>query len=468
MHYRGYTISYGEFAYWISLAREFLAGQDLRPGNVAAFVRVPNMLDAWALRLALNSLGLITVDVADAETLLGLEIRNIGCVVTTIHDQPIEIPDAGYKLLSIPDPLFLGKQAKGVPEMPPMNVPVGGHILLTSGTTGYRKKVLCDAAAISNERKHQCKVLSISEHSVVHALDFSPWAGAGYRWPIAAWSVGGAVVCHQGRNLLRSFEIERITHAVVTPMKLEELLATPQGNIRFHPEMRLFVTGAPMTAALAAAAKSRLTPNVMNMLSCTEGGVLALTRIEGPEDLKSQVLVIGADVQIVDDVGKPLPAGQVGAMRVRIIEGLTGYLDDDASRQSFRDGYFYTGDLGEMRADGRLVLHGRVSNVINFGGEKRPVETIEQQMQDRLGVDGICLLSLQMPSLEEEIHMFVQSQRALDRVELLDALVRVALLPGYPSVQIHHVDMIPRNEMGKIDRPAVRQKISAMSSRSAD
>jgi non-ribosomal peptide synthetase component E (peptide arylation enzyme) len=252
-------------------------------------------------------------------------------------------------------------------------------------------------------------------------------------------------------------------------MKLEELLATPQGELRFHPEMRLFVGAAPLTAALAAAAKSRLTPNIIQVLTSTEGGTLALTRIEGPEDLKAHVLVHGAEIQIVDDADKPLPAGQVGAMRVRAVEGINGYLDDDyASRQHFRDGYFYPGDLAEMRPDGRLVLHGRASNVINFGGEKRPVEIIEQQMQDRLGVDGICLLSLRAPSLEEEIHMLVQSQRVLDRVELLDTLVRVALLPFYPGVQIHHVDRIPRNEIGKIDRVATRQKISALSSRTAD
>ncbi len=193
----------------------------------------------------------------------------------------------------------------------------------------------------------------------------------------------------------RSFETERITQALATPVKLQELLATSCGELRFHAEMRLIVGGAPLTAELAAAAKSQLTPNIFHFLTSTEGGPLALTRIEGPEDLKSHVLFPDADVQIVDGAGQPLPPGNVGVIRVRPVEGLTGYLDDeDASRQFFRDGYFYPGDLGEIRPDGRLVLHGRTTSTINLGGEKRPVELLEQRLQDSLGLDGICLVSV--------------------------------------------------------------------------
>jgi non-ribosomal peptide synthetase component E (peptide arylation enzyme) len=462
LHYLDHAITYGDFACWISLAREFLARQDLRPGSVAALARVPNVFDAWVLRLALQNLGVTTVDLSDPGLLGGLSFRNIGCVVTTIHDQAVEAPDAEYKLLRIPDPLFLGKSASGIPDMAPMNVAPGGHILVTSGTTGVRKKLLRDAAGLAGEIKRRCNLLSISEDSVVHAFNFGPWAGTGYFSPACAWSAGGTVVFQQGKDLHRSFQIDKITHAVVTPMKLQEILETPRGELRSHPEMRLLVGGAPLTAALAHEAKSRLTPNVIHYLTSTEGGPLALTRIDATEDLAAHVLVPGADVQIVDSEGKPLTAGQVGAMRVRPTDGVSGYLDDeDASRQCFRDGYFYPGDLAEIRADGKLVLHGRVSNVINFGGEKRAAEIIEQQMQDKLGVEAICLLSLPGPSLHDELHILLRSGRAITKAELVDALTSVALLPGPPDVHLHHVDTIARNEMGKIDRAAARQKISA-------
>ena len=463
LHYLGHRITYGEFAYWIALARDFLARQDLRPGSIAALLRVRDVFDGWVLRFALRSLGLNTVDLTNPDEFGAYKFRNVGCVITTIRELPIDVPDADYKLIRIPDPIFSRKPAGRIPDFPPLNVQSGGHILLTSGTTGYRRKVLRDLAALSNEITRRCAIFSISEDSVVHALDFAPWAGTGYFSPACAWSAGGTVVCHQGEDQHRSFQISEITHAILTPMKLEELLASPQGELRSHPEMRLIVGGAPLTAALARAAKLRLTPNIIHYLTSTEGGPLALTSIEGPEDLKCHVLLPDAEVQIVDDTDQPLQRGTVGVIRVRPAEGLTGYLDDeDASRRFFRDGYFYPGDLGEIRSDGRLVLHGRTTNTINLGGEKRPVEILEQRLQERLGLEGICLVSIRGQSVEDELHILVQSQRPVGKDEITTALARVAELLRVPEAHVQFVKSIPRNEMGKIDRPAIRKMLSAM------
>jgi hypothetical protein len=145
LHYPGHSISYGEFSYWIALARDFLARQDLCRGSVAALVRVIDVLDSWALRFALQGLGLTTVDLANPHEFGAYKFQNVSCVITTIQEQPIDVPDADYKLIRIPDPIFSGKQVGPVPDMPPMNVPAGGHILLTSGTTRHRKKVFRDA-----------------------------------------------------------------------------------------------------------------------------------------------------------------------------------------------------------------------------------------------------------------------------------------------------------------------------------
>ena len=468
LHYLGHRITYGEFAYWIALARDFLARQSLRPGSIGALLCVPEVFDGWVLRFALQSLGLTTLDLAHPDEISAYNFKGIGCVITTIREQPIDVPDTDYKLVRIPDEIFFGKDGGRIPEMPVLDAPMGGHILLTSGTTGFRKKVLRDAEGTASDAKSRCAVYRISENSVFHALDFAPWTAAGYLLPIFAWSAGATAVCHRGKDLQRSFDIERITHALATPMKLEELLAVPLGELRYHPEMNLFVTAAPLTATLAAAAKSRFTPSIFHMLASTEGKTVAVTRIEGPEDLNAHVLVGGSDVQIVDDGDKLLPAGQVGAIRVRPNDGIKGYLDDeDASRRFFRDGYFYPGDLGEIRSDGRLVLHGRTTSTINLGGEKRPVEILEQRLQERLGLEGICLVSVCGQSVEDELHILVQSQRPVGKDEITTALARVAELLRVPEAHVRFVESIPRNEMGKIDRPAIRQMLSAMSGRTA-
>ncbi len=65
-------------------------------------------------------------------------------------------------------------------------------------------------------------------------------------------------------------------------------------------------------------------------------------------------------------------------------------------------------------------------------------------------------------SLDDELHILIQSQRPIGRDQIIKALVRVANLASAPEAHLQFVDSIPRNEMGKIDRPAIRQKISAM------
>ncbi len=458
LHYLGRRISYGEFAYWIAFARDSLARQELRPGSIVALVSVSDIFDGWVLRFALQTLGLTTVDLANPDELRACSFQNVSGVITTIHGQPIGARDVEYKLIRISEPIFSGREAGPVPEMSTMDGPVGGHILLTSGTTGHRKKVLRDAEGTSGEAKHRYAVYGISEDSVFHALDFAAWSAAGYLLPIWTWSAGATAVCHRGDGLQRSFELGRITHAIATPQKLEQLLAAPRGELRFHPELHLFATAAPLTAALASAVKSRLTPNVFQLLGSTEGKTVGLTRINGPDDLNAHVLVSGSGVQIVDDGDKPLPARRVGAIRVRPNDGVKGYLDDEeASRQFFRDGYFYPGDLGEIRSDGRLVLHGRTTSTINLGGEKRPVEIIEQLLQDSLSLDGICLISV-----EDELHILIQSRRPIGKNQIMKAFTRITGVESLPGAHFQYVNSIPRNEMGKIDRPAIRQRISAM------
>jgi acyl-coenzyme A synthetase/AMP-(fatty) acid ligase len=469
IYYQGYTISYGEFAYWISDARRFLAQQGLRRGSIAVLLGVPCRLDAWALGFALRSLGMDTLAVRSPEDFAELNMRNIGCVITTILNRPIPVPqvDASYKVIRIPHPFYLGKAAETFAEAPHIADPPGGHILLTSGTTGTRKKVLINAGSLANRIARHCDVYSISERSVVNLFSFAMWTGAGFKLPLCAWSQGGSVIFHHGEHLHRSLLIDGISHAVFTPTTLTELLSAPADEILRNPDLRVFVAGAPLTPALAAVAEARLTPELFTFIASTEAGIWALTRIESPEDLLSHQIHSSTDVQIVDQADRPLTAGQMGAIRVRTVDGVSGYLDDEAaSREFFRGGYFYPGDLGEFRGDGRLVLKGRASSVISVRGIKMAAEPIEQGLQERLGADFVCVLSMPGEGADDEMHVIIQSRRSINLAEAAESIGTA--LPGFPQAHIHFAEAMPRNEMGKIDRLALKQHISAGRSGFAD
>jgi acyl-CoA synthetase (AMP-forming)/AMP-acid ligase II len=458
MHYLGYRISYREFAYWIAYARKFFADQDLPPGGIAVFLSVAHRLDAWALDFALRSLGIHTLAVAAPENLGILDLRNVACVITPILGKIPDMPAGSYKLVRIPQALYLGKTAGAAPEMPEPIHPEGGHILLTSGTTGVRKKVLIDSAALVAMSAARGAVYGINADSLVDIFDSAMWTGVGYKIPLATWLVGGAMIFHQNDNYHRSLQFDGITHAVITPAKLAEVLAAPESELQPNPGMLLAVGGAPLTRQLAETARTRITPRLYTCLASTEAGIWGLTRIEGPDDLDAHQIHPSAEVQVVDDDDRPLPVGQMGVIRVRARNAVSGYFEDAAATSlMFRDGYFYPGDLGEFRADGRLVLHGRASSVIIFGGGKMAAEPIEQKLQDRLCIEAACLLSLPGELGKDDVHLILQSRRRLPRAELTAAVK--SEMPQLLPVTVHFITEMPRNDMGKIDRIILRRRI---------
>jgi fatty-acyl-CoA synthase len=146
--------------------------------------------------------------------------------------------------------------------------------------------------------------------------------------------------------------------------------------------------------------------------------------------------------------------GQVGRLRVDTVDGPTGYLNDEAaSREFFKDGFFYTGDLAVERADGRFALHGRVTDVINIEGRKISPAPIEDRLREALGVSGVCLYSRQDKAGEEEIHVVIEAPAPVPMDQLTTALK--AELRGFPHANVRYVAALPRNAMGKLLRRAV-------------
>jgi acyl-CoA synthetase (AMP-forming)/AMP-acid ligase II len=212
---------------------------------------------------------------------------------------------------------------------------------------------------------------------------------------------------------------------------------------------------------MAKAASARLTSQIFTHIACTEASSYALTRIDEPEDLSWHRIFPGREVQVVDEEDRVLPSGQTGMVRVRLLAGSAGYLDDEvATRAFFRDGYFYPGDLGVFRADGRLALLGRATELINILGNKIAAGPIEATLQRKLQVSGVCVLSFPNQTSHEEVHVVIESTRLLQ-----EDVIATALNSALPVKRIHltYLDVLPRNEIGKIQRDVLQRTILSVS-----
>ena len=362
--------------------------------------------------------------------------------------------ELGLPLLSVS---LAGEPALGL-EASEAPHPSGGHILRTSGTTGTYKMVLMSPACDAVLLRHRIELFGLSQDTVFCVFQFGAWTGAGYGWPASTWTAGGAVVIEQGREPYQALLRPGITDAMLVPAKLDAILAAPADAFPRNDAMRLAVTGGAMTQTQVDQAKARITPRLFNCFGSTEVGGIAFTPLDTPEDRKWHRLAPGRVVEIVDESDRPVPTGEIGRLRVSTAGARpTGYLNDEtATRAFFKDGFFYPGDLAVIRSDRRMALQGRLTDVINVRGDKISPGPIEDRLGELLGVSGVCLFSMQDDSGEEEIHVVIETPTPIDSKRLTAAIKKE--LGGFHRARVHYVLALPRNQMGKLLRQAVRAK----------
>ncbi|HMK88891.1 MAG TPA: class I adenylate-forming enzyme family protein [Methylocystis sp.] len=458
--YNGRPWSYRSFAQRIAIARGYFARRGcVGPG--CAVLAVHNLLDFWVLSLALRSLGLTTATVPSSPAIHGLGLPDVRCVVTVPAEAWPGLDSLcaaqGLRMLSVS---LDGEPALklGASEGPN---PPGGHILHTSGTTGVYKMVLMSPAIDAVFLRRKTEVIGINQDTVLSVFHFPAWTAAGYRWAASPWTVGGATLIEQGREPYQALLRPGVTHAVLVPAMLAAILAAPPGAFPRNDAMQLAVGGGAMTRTQVDQAKARITPRLFNWLASTEGGGIAYTLLDTAEDLRWHRLAPGRVVEIVDDSDRPVPTGEIGRVRVGTAGGPTSYLRDKTATQAFfKDGFFYPGDLAVMRSDGRMALQGRLTDVVNVKGFKISPAPVEERLSGILGVSGVCLLSMPDDSGEEQIHVVFEAPEPIDSERLIAILGEQ--LRGFPQARVHFVAALPRNEMGKVLRQAVRAQVLSL------
>lgn len=427
----GRVVTYAGFARDIARARAFLHRAGVPKDRVAALC-MSDLYANWVYGLALRTLGITTVCAGTAEIAASLDLGPAAVIadvpaVETLGDGDAPAPGGG------------------------------GHILLTSGTTGRFKKVLIAAEDEDRIAASNNAIAGLTAESVVNVFEFGGFTAAGYNWPLSAWSLGACAVIHQGEERWRSFVRPGLTHAIVTPFFLSELLKTPGGVALANPGVRLFVVGGMLSPELWRAARERLTADIVSIYGATETCLATYTPLAAEDDLQRHRIAPGAEVQVVDEADRPLPPGEVGRVRTRPTR-VDGYLDDpEATAAFFKHGYFYSGDLAVFDGEGRMSLRGRTTDVVNVLGNKYQALPIETALEARLGAQGVCVFSAP-DAAGEQTHVAIQLGRRISAGELRAALAE-ALPPGTANVKVHSVTDFPRNAMGKIERASLMARL---------
>lgn len=336
-----------------------------------------------------------------------------------------------------------------------------GRVMLSSGTTRAPRRV-----GLTWRR------LELGNHATLHEYcagkhgTWIPLVGIdsmmGLALCMGAWSVGASAANAIPMGDLPHW-LETLPPGVIslTPTHLRLLLATLPEGFRPRPQWRIICGGSILPLAVAREARLALTPDIRLLYGATECGTLALGHAAGLEDAPGQVGITptGGIVQIVDEQGQPAPEGQSGEIRNRGPRMVQGYLGDpEATAERFRDGWFYTGDVGRRLPDGRLVLEGRADDRMNLGGVKVMPAVLEEAALDCPGVRDATAFAVPGPEGFDHCWLAISAQPGFDRDSL------TLHLAGYPHLPAHRfawTDEIPRNAMGKADRAKLREAVLA-------
>lgn len=454
--YNGRVLSYLELARRIAAAHDHFASLGCTGPGYAILI-AQDQLEAWILSLGLRSLGLTIFAWPKGFSLDAFVFAETRYVVTGAKEASPGVRNFSARhrlqLLSAP------------PEYSPESdfdrldgCPTGGHALLTSGTTGAYKIVMMSAAIDEVLLRLKVQAIGMSSSTVLSVFDYPIWTAAGYRWSASPWTVGGTTLIEgePERAIIRP----DATDAVLIPAVLSRLLDAPTDTFPCNESLRVFVGGGGMTRDQVARAKARISPHLFNWLASTETGGIALTRLETDEDHRWQKPAPDRVIEVVDEFDRRVPPGVTGRIRVATAGGPTSYFcDEKATRKFFKDGYFYRGDLAMTRDDGRLMLQGRTTDVINVAGFKKSSAVIEARLCDALGVTGACILSLQDEIGDQEFHLVLEALAHIDE-ELLKSELGRERPPLQPLI-LHYMKALPRNALGKVVRARVEAAIIA-------
>jgi acyl-CoA synthetase (AMP-forming)/AMP-acid ligase II len=130
-------------------------------------------------------------------------------------------------------------------------------------------------------------------------------------------------------------------------------------------------------------------------------------------------LAAGPEVAIMAEDGNLLPRGEIGEIVIRGANVTRGYENNDkANAEAFTNGWFRTGDQGQMDADGYVSLTGRLKEIINRGGEKVSPREVDEILMDHPAVAQVVCFGMPHPKLGEEVAAAVvlrEGQTATER-----------------------------------------------------
>jgi long-chain acyl-CoA synthetase len=386
---------------------------------------------------------------ADLGALLG--VWQAGAVTVPLHVSAAASTAARVQRLSGARFLLDGSRLTVVaPTPPPERVLLreAALIIFTSGSTGDPKGVVIGHRRLADKLAVLDRLLSIAPNDVVLCpLQLTFIFGL---WVSLLTLMKGARL-----SLVSKFTREAMARGLVeatvlagVPSMFRAMLAFPDV---IAPRLRAMWSGGEVLAPALAQAMTRFAPaEIHDLYGLTETGSCDFHL--GPATQPHGFGTIGLPTD-----GVTFRIAPDGELQIRTPFGMLGYLDNPVlTDASFEDGYFKTGDLARLTADGTVALVGRAKDIISRGGNKIAPLEIDNLLAEHPGIAAALCAGIADERLGEVIHAVIvpRDGAQLDAAALRDWLAARIERFKVPDV-FHFRDALPAGSSGKADRKAV-------------
>ncbi|HZI97632.1 MAG TPA: AMP-binding protein [Actinomycetales bacterium] len=266
------------------------------------------------------------------------------------------------------------------------------------------------------------------------------------------------------------------THTAVVPTMVARLLTMPGVDRDTFSGLRMLgYAGSPMPVEQLRRAYERITPHLVQYYGLVEA-IPPVTVLDAadhargldddPELLTSAGrTALGVQVLVVDDEGRPVPAGEVGEVVTRGDHVMAAYWNAEHRAdlaKSVRDGWLHTGDLGRMSDDGHLWLIDRKGDMIISGGYNIYPREVEDVVAEVAGVAEVAVVGVADPDWGQRVVALVTAREGatVDEATVLEHC-RERMASYKKPKEVRVVAELPLNSTGKIAKKVLRQQLES-------
>ncbi|WP_444634610.1 cyclohexanecarboxylate-CoA ligase [Cupriavidus oxalaticus] len=339
------------------------------------------------------------------------------------------------------------------------------QLIYTSGTTGEPKGVMHTANTLFSNIVAYAGRLHLTGDDVV--LMASPMAHqTGFMYGLMMPVLLGAHAVLQdiwdparAAALIRD---EGVTFTMGSTPFLTDLARVVAESGVPVPSLRIFLcAGAPIPGALVEQARQALGAKIVSAWGMTENGAVTTTLPEDSDERASTTdgrPLPGVAIRVVDGTDADVPAGETGRLLVRACSNFGGYLKRPQLNGTDADGWFDTGDLARLDADGYLRIAGRSKDVIIRGGENIPVLEVETLLYRHPAVAQVAIVAYPDERLGERACAFVvpRAGHDFDHAAMVDWLKGQKMALQYIPEKLVVRDALPATPAGKIQKFRLR------------